>query len=83
MSNEEFEKYKEALAIKLLEKPMGLMEQAFEYQTEIDTQNYNFNRSKIEVEALKKVVKNDIVQFYQVNCFSYTYYLSSIYIIRI
>lgn len=67
MSSEEFEKYKDALAVKLLEKPKGLMKQAAVYQLEIDTQDYNFNRAQIEVEALKSIVKSDIVQFYNVS----------------
>jgi len=66
MSDEEFGKYKDALAVKLLEKPKGLMKQAAVYQLEIDTQDYNFNRAQIEVEALKTIVKNDIVEFYKV-----------------
>lgn len=67
MSEEEFEKYKDALAVKLLEKPKGLMKQAAVYQIEIDTQDYNFNRAQIEADALKSINKNNIVQFYQVN----------------
>jgi len=70
MSEEEFSKYKDALAVKLLEKPKGLMKQAAVYQIEIDTQDYNFNRAQIEVEALKSIVKNDIVKFYNVSNFS-------------
>lgn len=67
MSEEEFNKYKDALAVKLLEKPKGLMKQAEVYQIEIDTQDYNFNRAQIEVDVLKTIVKNDIVQFYNVS----------------
>lgn len=67
MSEEEFEKYKDALAVKLLEKPKGLMKQAAVYQLEIDTQDYNFNRAQIEADKLKSINKNDIIQFYQVN----------------
>lgn len=66
MSEEEFDKYKDALAVKLLEKPKGLMKQAAVYQLEIDTQDYNFNRAQVEVEALKSIKKNDIVEFYNV-----------------
>lgn len=69
MSEEEFKKYKDALAVKLLEKPKGLMKQAAVYQLEIDTQDYNFNRAQIEVETLKTITKNDIVNFYQVSYF--------------
>lgn len=64
MSEEEFDKYKDALAVKLLEKPKGLLKQAAVYQQEIDTHDYNFNRAQIEVEALKSIVKKDIVKFY-------------------
>jgi len=65
MSQEEFDKYKDALAVKLLEKPKGLMKQAAVYQLEIDTQDYNFNRAQIEVNALETIVKSDIVEFYR------------------
>lgn len=70
MSEEEFDKYKDALAVKLLEKPKGLMKQAAVYQLEIDTQDYNFNRAQIEAEALKSIKKSDIVEFYNVSYFS-------------
>lgn len=70
MTDEEFDKYKDALAVKLLEKPKGLMKQAAVYQLEIDTQDYNFNRAQIEAEALKTIKKNDIVEFYNVSYFS-------------
>lgn len=67
MTDEEFNKYKDALTVKLLEKPKGLMKQAEVYQIEIDTQDYNFNRAQIEVDVLKTIVKNDIVKFYDVS----------------
>lgn len=67
MSEEEFNKYKDALTVKLLEKPKGLMKQAEVYQVEIDTQDYNFNRAQIEADVLKTIVKNDIVEFYDVS----------------
>lgn len=67
MSEEEFNKYKAALAVKLLEKPKGLMKQAAVYQLEIDTQDYNFNRAKIEAEELKLINKDNIIQFYKVS----------------
>lgn len=66
MTDEVFAKYKDALATKLLEKPKGLMKQAVAYQTEINTQDYNFNRAQIEVDALKLIVKDDIIKFYKV-----------------
>ncbi|XP_025418538.1 insulin-degrading enzyme-like isoform X2 [Sipha flava] len=65
MTEEEFSTYKDALTVKLLEKPKGLFKQAAVYQLEIDTQDYNFNRAKIEVEALKSIQKDDIIKFYQ------------------
>lgn len=66
MSDEEFQKYKDALLVKLLEKPKGLLKQAHVYQLEIETQDYNFNRAMVEAEALKTINKSDIIQFYQV-----------------
>lgn len=70
MSDEEFYEYKVALAVKILDKPKGLMQQAYVYQMEIDTQEYNFNRAQIEAETLKMIVKSDIIQFYQVRFYS-------------
>lgn len=67
MTDEEFDKYKDALSVKLLEKPKGLMKQAAVYQIEIDTQDYNFNRAQIEAEALKTIAKDDIIKFYEVS----------------
>ncbi|VVC24106.1 Peptidase M16, middle/third domain,Peptidase M16, C-terminal,Metalloenzyme, LuxS/M16 peptidase-like [Cinara cedri] len=64
MTNEEFEKYKDALTAQLLEKPKNIMEQASAYQIEISTQTYSFNQMQMFVEALKSVTKSDIVQFY-------------------
>ncbi|KAL5238798.1 hypothetical protein ACI65C_006208 [Semiaphis heraclei] len=64
MPEEEFNKYKDALFVKLLYKPKGLMEQAAVYQIEIFTQDYNFNRAQIEAEALKLITKDDIIKFY-------------------
>lgn len=69
MTDDKFEEYKDALAVKLLEKPKGLMKQAAVYQIEIDTQDYSFDRAQIEVKALRKIVKNDIVDFYRVSFF--------------
>jgi insulysin len=65
MSDEVFNMYKNALTVKLLKKPRGLFKQAAVYQTEIITQDYNFDRARIDAEALKCIKKNDIIRFYQ------------------
>lgn len=65
MSDNVFNMYKNAFAIKLLEKPKGLFRQAAIYQTEINTQDYRFDRARIDEEALKSIEKEDIIRFYQ------------------
>jgi len=74
MPEEEFNKYKDSVAVKMLEKPKGLLHQADVYLLEIDTQDYNFNRAQIEVEALKLITKDDIIKFYNVGKLFYNYF---------
>lgn len=44
MANDEFEKYKEALAVQRLEKPKKLSAESARYWSEITSQQYNFER---------------------------------------
>jgi secreted Zn-dependent insulinase-like peptidase len=44
MENDEFEKYKESLAVQRLEKPKKLSAECARYWSEITSQQYNFER---------------------------------------
>lgn len=66
LSEDDFKKLKEALATHRLEKPKNLSAQTSIYWSEITTQQYHFDRNNIEVEYLKTVTKEDILNFYKV-----------------
>lgn len=72
MSEEEFDKHKDALAVSFTMKPKGMMEQMYVYQTEMDTRDYNFSKAQIVVE-LKSITKNNIVEFYHVSYYAILY----------
>jgi len=65
MSEEEFERHKEALAAQRLEKPKRLSALSARYWSEITLQQYNFDRANIEVAYLRTLTKSDIINFYQ------------------
>nr|XP_022903817.1 insulin-degrading enzyme [Onthophagus taurus] len=65
MSDEEFAKHKEALAVQRLEKPKQLSSQSYVYWTEINMQQYHFDRVNVEVAYLRNITKNDICDFYK------------------
>lgn len=67
LSEKEFHTHVEALAVKRLEKPKTIMQQASKYWMEIYIRQYNFNRDKVEVEELRKLTKNDLIQFMKVS----------------
>jgi len=69
MSNENFDKLKDKLILKLFNNPKNMKEQADAYEMEISTQCYNFNGILNEVNVLQSIVKSDIVEFYQVSNF--------------
>lgn len=68
MSPENFEKHKESLAAQKLEKPKQMSSQSAIYWAEITSQQYNFDRANIEVAYLKKITKDDVLNFYKVCC---------------
>ncbi|XP_018331415.1 insulin-degrading enzyme [Agrilus planipennis] len=65
MSNEEFERHKEALALQRLEKPKRLSVQSQIFWQEITSQQYHFDRANVEVAHLRKLTKDDIINYYQ------------------
>lgn len=65
MSNEEFESNKTALAARRLEKPKKLAHLASKFWMEILSQQYNFDRDKLEVASLEGVTKDDLLRFFK------------------
>lgn len=65
MEDEEFEKFKDALAVQRLEKPKKLSAQAMKYWSEIISQQYNFDREITEVAFLRTITKQQILEFYE------------------
>ena len=59
MKEEEFEKYKDSLAIQRLEKPKKLSAEALKYWSEITSQQYNFDRGKLCVDFTSDEGKRD------------------------
>ncbi|XP_065350637.1 insulin-degrading enzyme-like [Cloeon dipterum] len=64
MSDEEFEKHKEALAVLRLEKPKKMKQLTDLFWDEIAYQTYCFDRNNIEVTFLKTITKDDVIKFY-------------------
>jgi len=67
MTDEEFSLHKAALSTKKLERPKTLNSLANFYWNEIASGDYNFGRHIDEVEYLKNVTKDDVVQFFKVS----------------
>lgn len=65
MSDTEFESNKTALAARRLEKPKKLAQLASKYWMEILSQQYNFDRDKIEVACLEALTKADLLTFFK------------------
>lgn len=66
MDEEEFLRHREALAAQKLEKPKQLASQTNLYWGEITSQQYNFDRTEIEVAYLRTLHIKDVVDFYEV-----------------
>ncbi|XP_065350636.1 insulin-degrading enzyme-like [Cloeon dipterum] len=64
MSDEEFERHKEALAVLWLEKPKKMIQLTDLFCVEISNQTYCFDRDNIEVDFLKSITKDDVIKFY-------------------
>ncbi|KAL6254547.1 hypothetical protein P5V15_014600 [Pogonomyrmex californicus] len=74
LPEEQFEKYKEAVAVSYLEKPKTLSAQSTLYWNEIITQQYNFNRVNIEISYLKTVTRQQLLNFYKKNVYNKAQY---------
>lgn len=61
LTDEEFLMYKESLRVLKCEKPKKLINKSHEYWTEIMLNYYNFDRRTVELEALKDITKQDII----------------------
>lgn len=68
MSDEEFERHKEALAVKKLEKPKTVFSQFVQFYSEISLAQYHFDRNEAEVAILRNITKDELLQCYNV-CF--------------
>ncbi|KAK0408320.1 hypothetical protein QR680_003887 [Steinernema hermaphroditum] len=64
MSPEDYQKHVDALAVSRLEKPKYIRQCFQELWSEIDSRQYSFKRAEIEVEELRKITKEDLLQFY-------------------
>ena len=67
MSDEEFNINKASLATRRLEKPKDMTTLYTYFWTEIVTQQYNFDRTTIEVAYLMTLTKDQILHFAKVN----------------
>ncbi|XP_044760344.1 insulin-degrading enzyme [Coccinella septempunctata] len=65
MEEEEFVRHREALAAQRLEKPKQLASQTNLYWSEITSQQYNFDRTEMEVGYLRTLKMKDILEFYE------------------
>lgn len=63
MSEEEFERHKAALAARRQEKPKQLTHRAVRYWSEITSGQYMFDRDEVEVDELKTITKEDLIDF--------------------
>jgi len=65
MSTEEFENFRDSLVVAKLEKDKSLSEEYVRWKGEIDfPRARNFDRARQEAEAIEKLEKKDIIQFY-------------------
>ncbi|CAG0881776.1 unnamed protein product [Darwinula stevensoni] len=65
MKEEDFEKHKEALHSRILEKPKKMKGESSKLWAEITSKNYHFNRDEMEAEHLRSLTKEDIMNFYK------------------
>lgn len=65
MTDDEFERHKEALAAQKLEKPKRLSTQFNKFLNEISLQQYHFERAEKEVVILRTVTKADLIDYYE------------------
>ncbi|KAG4071853.1 hypothetical protein HA402_006014 [Bradysia odoriphaga] len=65
MTDDEFERHKEALAAQKLEKPKRLSTQFNKFLNEISLQLYHFERAEKEVVILRTVTKAELIEYYE------------------
>ncbi|KAJ0170064.1 hypothetical protein K1T71_014670 [Dendrolimus kikuchii] len=65
MTEEEFLKHRSSLAASKLERPKTMPARASQLWSEIVTQEYNFDRSRVEAEELNTITQNDLLEFYK------------------
>lgn len=65
MSDEEFERHKEALAAQKLEKPKRLSALFNKFLNEISLQQYHFDRAEKEVTMLRTITKQRFIDYYR------------------
>lgn len=65
MKDQDFKLHKDALAAHRLEKPKRLSGMSARFWQEISTQQYNFDRAQIEVNALQAVTKDELLEFFK------------------
>lgn len=64
MTDDEFKQHVEALILTKLEEPKKMSHQLELYWNEVVSHQYNFDRENIEVEEIKKLTKQDVVDFF-------------------
>lgn len=67
MSESDFNAHKEALISKKLEKPKKLSVVFHRYLSEISISSYHFERDLAEVAILRKITKQELLNFYKVS----------------
>merc|ERR1712168_577281 len=65
LTEEQFTDYVEGLAVQKLEKPKRLSAETWRFWSEIRKKQYHFNRNDMDVEALRKLTKDDVISFYR------------------
>lgn len=65
MPDDEFQRHKDALSAQKLEKPKRLSAQFNRYLNEISLQQFHFERAESEVNILKTVTKDELLDFYK------------------
>lgn len=67
LSEKKFNSFKDSLTATKLEKPKKMSSWFNKYWAEISLQEYHFNRSTSEVEILKGITKEQILEYYREN----------------
>lgn len=79
LTDSEFSNHKMTIEFKHKELPINLYSLTNKFMGEIDSQQYNFNRSDTELPFLRKVSKNDILRFFKVRIiYFYIYFIISL-----